>query len=261
MLKIEYVDIDSIKPYPSNAKLHPAEQIEQIKESIKEFGFNDPIAVDKDNEIIEGHGRYIACKELDIKEIPIIRLDNLTDEQKRAYMLIHNKLTMNTDFDIELLNEELENIFEIDMSKFDFVLDNIDYEELLSDNEEDLEKDYDEYSTKAERPQYNITGKDVKIEELIDEQKYNKLIDKIQKASITEEQKNFLIKAATRHYVFNYANIAEYYANQNKEMQELMEESAMVIIDINDAIKNGYIELSKDIEQLMKETGIDTYKE
>ena len=80
MLKIEYVDINSIKPYKNNAKLHPAEQIEQIKKSIQEFGFNDPIAIDKNNEIIEGHGRYIACKELDIKEVPIIRLNELTDE-------------------------------------------------------------------------------------------------------------------------------------------------------------------------------------
>jgi ParB-like chromosome segregation protein Spo0J len=121
-LQVEYVSIDEIKTYENNAKLHPAEQIEQIKESIKEFGFNDPIAIDKDNVIIEGHGRYIACKELGITEVPIIRLNELSDEQKRAYMLVHNKLTMNTDFDIELLNDELENIFDIDMSKFDFDL-------------------------------------------------------------------------------------------------------------------------------------------
>jgi ParB-like chromosome segregation protein Spo0J len=130
-LQVEYVSIDEIKTYENNAKLHPAEQIEQIKESIKEFGFNDPIAIDKDNVIIEGHGRYIACKELGINEVPIIRLNELSDEQKRAYMLVHNKLTMNTDFDIELLNDELENIFDIDMSKFDFEIDT-----LLDINEE-----------------------------------------------------------------------------------------------------------------------------
>ena len=125
-LKIEYINIDDIKTYPNNAKLHPAEQIEQIKKSIQEFGFNDPIAIDENNTIIEGHGRYIACKELDIKEVPIIRLDELNDEQKRAYMLVHNKLTMNTDFDIELLNDELENIVNIDMTQFDFELEELD---------------------------------------------------------------------------------------------------------------------------------------
>lgn len=84
MLKIEYVNIDEIKPYENNAKLHPAEQVEQIKQSIKEFGFNDPIAIDENNVIIEGHGRYIACKELGINEIPIIRLEGLDDEHKRV---------------------------------------------------------------------------------------------------------------------------------------------------------------------------------
>lgn len=120
MLKIEYVDINSIKPYENNAKEHPREQIEQIKKSIQEFGNNDPIAV-WNNEIVEGHGRYQALKELDIKEIPIIRLDNLTDEQRKAYILIHNKLTMNSDFDFDILNEELDNILDIDMEDFGFL--------------------------------------------------------------------------------------------------------------------------------------------
>lgn len=121
MLEIEYVDIDSIKRYKNNAKLHPREQIEQIKKSIQEFGNNDPIAV-WHNEIVEGHGRYDALKELGEKEIPIIRLDNLTDEQRKAYTLVHNKLTMNSDFDMETLNLELESIVDIDMTDFGFEL-------------------------------------------------------------------------------------------------------------------------------------------
>ena len=118
-LKVEYISIDDIKTYENNAKLHPAEQIEQIKKSIQEFGFNDPIAIDENNVIIEGHGRYIACTELGIKEVPIIRLEGLDEEHKKAYMLVHNKLTMNSDFDIELLSYELEDI-SIDMSDYGF---------------------------------------------------------------------------------------------------------------------------------------------
>ncbi|MBO7473123.1 MAG: ParB N-terminal domain-containing protein [Ruminococcus sp.] len=83
-LIIEYVSLDAIKPYERNAKLHPQEQIEQIKKSITDLGFNDPIAVWKNNEVIEGHGRLIAAKELGLEEVPVIRLDNLTDEQLRA---------------------------------------------------------------------------------------------------------------------------------------------------------------------------------
>ena len=134
-LKIEYVDIDSIKPYKNNAKLHPAEQIEQIKKSIEEFGMDDPIGIWKD-EIVEGHGRLIACKELGYTEVPIIRLDHLTDEERKAYTLAHNKLTMNSDFDFDILQEELDNFDTIDMSDFGFEEIDIEWDNIeeLSEN-------------------------------------------------------------------------------------------------------------------------------
>lgn len=139
-LKIEYIDKNELKAYANNAKIHTAEQIEQIKKSIEEFSFNDPIAVWKDNEIIEGHGRLMAALELDdITEVPIIRLDNLTDEQRRAYMLVHNKLTMNTDFDIELLGLELDDIIDIDMEQYGF-----DTNDIMSIYENGKEVEYKE---------------------------------------------------------------------------------------------------------------------
>ena len=121
-LEIEYINKGDLKPYANNAKLHPAEQIDQIKKSIKEFGMNDPIAVWGDNEIVEGHGRLLAIMEMrDIQDVPVIRLDNLTDEQRRAYALVHNKLTMNSDFDIDLLNTEMESLTGIDFEEYGFV--------------------------------------------------------------------------------------------------------------------------------------------
>ena len=134
-LKIEYVSIDSIKPYKNNAKLHPKEQIEQIKTSIEMFGMDDPIGIWKD-EIVEGHGRLIACKELGMTEVPIIRLDHLTDEERKAYTLAHNKLTMNSDFDIDILNQELAGFDTIDMTDFGFELnieDEADETEVIED--------------------------------------------------------------------------------------------------------------------------------
>jgi len=123
MLKIEYVKKEDLKPYANNAKIHTAEQVEQIKKSIEEFGFNDPVAVWHDNEVIEGHGRLMAVMDMDdITEVPIIRLDNLSDEERKAYMLVHNKLTMNTDFDDDLLDIELGDILNIDMTDFGFEL-------------------------------------------------------------------------------------------------------------------------------------------
>jgi len=125
-LKIEYLNKEELKPYEKNAKLHPAEQVEQIKNSIREFGFNDPIAIWHDNEIVEGHGRLLAVMEMpEIEKVPVIRLDNLTDEQRRAYTLVHNKLTMNTNFDFSVLELELDNI-ELNMEQFGFFNVNID---------------------------------------------------------------------------------------------------------------------------------------
>lgn len=125
-LKIEYLNKEDLRPYANNAKVHTAEQVEQIKNSIREFGFNDPIAIWHDNEIIEGHGRLLAAMEMEeLEQIPVIRLDDLSDEQRRAYMLVHNKLTMNTDFDFDLLNEELESILDIDMTEFGFSVEEL----------------------------------------------------------------------------------------------------------------------------------------
>lgn len=123
-LKIEYLPISELKAYVNNAKEHPAEQVEQIKKSILEFGMNDPIAVWKDNEIVEGHGRLLACAELGepYDVVPVIRLDHLSDEERKAYALVHNKLTMNSDFNMELLNMELEELKELDMEQFGFDL-------------------------------------------------------------------------------------------------------------------------------------------
>ena len=138
-LTIEYLPIGDLKAYERNAKLHPVEQIQQIKTSIQEFGFDDPVAVWNDNEIIEGHGRLIAAKELGYTEIPVIRLDSLTDEQRKAYMLVHNKLTMDTGFDLELLNIELGSINDIDMTEFGF-----EFEMFSDDSSKVVEDDYNE---------------------------------------------------------------------------------------------------------------------
>lgn len=120
MLTIEYMSIADLKPYAGNAKEHPKKQVEQIAESIKEFGFNDPIAIDENGTIIEGHGRVLAAGLLGMDTVPVIRLEGLTDEQKRAYTLVHNQLTMNSGFDIEQLQIELDSIVSIDMERFDF---------------------------------------------------------------------------------------------------------------------------------------------
>lgn len=142
-LKIEYIPISGIKQYKNNAKEHPNGQVEQIAKSIEQFGFNDPIAIDETDTIIEGHGRLLAVKKL-IKDgrswankdttkkgevlLPIIRLNHLDDQAKKAYILAHNKLTMNSGFDLEILNAELADITDFNMGDFGFTEKTVDEE-------------------------------------------------------------------------------------------------------------------------------------
>lgn len=122
-MKIELIPISDLKPYENNAKIHTKKQIDQIIKSIQDFGFNDPIAVDENNMIIEGHGRLLALQQMGWTEVECIRLDGLTDDQKRAYIHIHNQLTMNTGFDLDILEQELKTIEGIDMAFFGFDMD------------------------------------------------------------------------------------------------------------------------------------------
>ena len=121
-LKIEYANINDLKKYHKNAKKHPKEQVNRIANSIKEFGMCDPIGVwGKDNLIIEGHGRLMALKKLGYTEAPIIRLDHLSEEQRKAYTLAHNK-SAESEWDFEILSDELKSIVDIDMMDFGFDL-------------------------------------------------------------------------------------------------------------------------------------------
>lgn len=137
-LKIEYLPIDDLKPYDRNAKEHPQKQIDQIIESIKQFGMNDPIGIWGDqNLIVEGHGRLLALKQMGATEAPTIRLDHMNDEQRRAYTLAHNKITMNSGFNLEILNEELDSLG-IDMTDFGFSLEDMEQDEFEPINDEEL---------------------------------------------------------------------------------------------------------------------------
>lgn len=107
-MKIKNIKIDDLVCYENNAKLHDEAHIKQIAKSITDFGFNDPIAVDENNMIIEGHGRALAAKELGMETVPCITLTGLTDVQKKSYILAHNKLCLNTGFDPLLLTNELD---------------------------------------------------------------------------------------------------------------------------------------------------------
>ena len=127
-LKIEYVNINSIKPYKKNPRKNE-DAIPYVMESIKQFGFKNPVILDKDNVIVAGHTRIESAKRLGITEIPCIYADDLTDEQIRAFRLADNKVAEIAEWDIDLLDTELDDILNIDMSDFGFDLDFEDEEE------------------------------------------------------------------------------------------------------------------------------------
>lgn len=109
----------------------------------------------------------------------------------------------------------------------------------------------DLYTRKAKRPHYTPSADKPALEGLVDYEKYAKLMKHINESNVTDEEKQFLRFGASRHLAFNYSLIADYYAHAEPEMQRLMEESALVILDIDDAIANGYIKLTKELTDII----------
>jgi ParB-like chromosome segregation protein Spo0J len=120
-MKIINIPINDLKEYENNSRTHSEEQITQIVNSIKEFGFTNPILIDNKNLIIAGHGRLLAAKKLDLKEVPTIVLNNLSEEQKKAYIIADNQLAMNAGWDFEMLKNEIMTIADdIDLNLLGF---------------------------------------------------------------------------------------------------------------------------------------------
>lgn len=119
-METERLLLEELIPYEKNAKKHPQYHVDQIKRSIEQFGNIDPIAIDENNMILEGHGRYLALKALGVSEVPVIRIYHLSAEEKKAYILAHNQLTLSTGFDLPILEEELSDIASLDMTDFGF---------------------------------------------------------------------------------------------------------------------------------------------
>ncbi|MGN0748120.1 MAG: ParB/Srx family N-terminal domain-containing protein [Christensenellales bacterium] len=123
-LKIEYIEIEKLNHYDNNSKIHTKEQIEHIANSIKEFGFNDPLGIaGEDNIVLEGNGRVEAAKLLDMKKLPCVRLDHLTKEEQQAYVIAHNSLNLETGFDDGILFQELKRLQEFDFTDFGIDVD------------------------------------------------------------------------------------------------------------------------------------------
>jgi len=247
--KIEHWTIDKLVPYARNARTHSPAQIDQIAASIAEFGFTNPILVGSDGVIIAGHGRLEAARKLGMQTVPVIVLDHLTPTQRRALVIADNRIAENAGWDEEMLSLELAELQELD---FDLELTGFSDEEIDAFLSSDFDVEHEsKYTSKIDAPLYQPTGKCPPVSALCDLTKYNELIAQIHKYdSLAPEVKEFLLHAATRHIRFDYEKIAEFYAHADEDVQQLMEESALVIIDFDKAIAGGYVKLTDAIAKI-----------
>ena len=268
------VRLEDLKPYAKNSRTHNSEQIKQIMDSIREFGFTNPLLVNGDMEIIAGHGRLEAVKQLNrtsekpIEFLPCMVIEGLSEAQHKALVIADNRIALNAGWDYDTLQSELEDLdsmgFDMDLLGFDKnELDNIlaglggleidsDLEELEAHSGGSGGGELDStYTHKIVTPIYEIKGDKPSLSECVDSSKVESLIQKIEASKVSEAEKSFLRKTAYRFMDYHFANIAELYAHSGREMQELMEELALVIIDYDKAIELGYVKLCERIEGLV----------
>ena len=248
--KIEQRLVADLIPYAANSRTHSDAQVAQIAASIKEFGWTNPILVSGDNSIIAGHGRLLAARKLGMDEVPAIVLDHLSKAQQRALVIADNQLALNAGWDMKMLKAEIE---DLDLENFNLEILGFDesfLDELLetapSGNADNP------YTAKISTPVYEPKGDKPLVKELYDDAKSLSLIAAIKKSNLDEAEKHFLMSAAARHIVFDYAKIANFYAHSSVECQELMENSALVIIDFDKAIENGFVKLTDEINDMFQ---------
>jgi hypothetical protein len=240
---IKNLSPDDLIPYARNAKKHSPEQVAAIAASIKEFGFNAPVLIAADKTIVAGHGRVLAAQKLGLKEVPCLVLDHLTETQRRAYVLADNRLgEIGGGWDAEMLKLEVEDLGEA-LDGLGFSAEEL--EELGAD--QDKPELSEQYTHKVDAPVYEPKGEKPPLVQLFNSARADDLLSKIEASKVPEDIKRFLKTAASRHIVFDYEKIAEFYCHSDKETQALMEDSALVIIDFKKALQLGYVKLKEEI--------------
>ena len=234
-MKTELVPIDQVKLSPDNPRVIKSSKFYKLVKSIEEFPEMlkiRPIVVDEDMIVLGGNMRLRACLEAGLKEVHIVRASEFSDEQKSEFVIKDNSSFGEWDWEILANKWDVEKLDEWGLD-----LPSMKHTE-------------EAYSTKVESPIYDTKVVKPSASDLCDLNKYNALIERIEKSDILEADKRFLMYAAMRHIKFNYSKIADYYAHSEKGVQELMEESALVIIDYDKAIENGFVQLFNTFDEL-----------
>lgn len=227
-------DITALKEWDKNPRIITRESYKKLKQAIIERGFHDILKIDENNNVLSGNQRLKILKELGYTEIECKVADRvLTEEEKKKVSLESN--IQSGDWDIDMLEDDfLEEI------------DDLELDDLIPSNES-LTEENKLYTGKVVVPTYEPKNEKPPIDELVDCSKGVELLEYIDNANIPNDVKDFLKIACTRHYVFDYSKIADFYANSEKEIQEIMERLALVIIDYDKAIEYGFVDFVNNI--------------
>tara|TARA_R100000734_G_scaffold12493_1_gene9252 strand:+ start:10343 stop:10861 length:519 start_codon:yes stop_codon:yes gene_type:complete len=138
------VELSKLVPYEKNSRTHTQEQIEQIASSIQEFGFTNPVLIDENNSVLAGHGRVKAAELLELNDVPTLKVTGLSDKQKRAYVIADNKLALNATWNDDILQTELQDLFNSDFDLSILGLNENEINSFLGDSLNDIsdEKDF-----------------------------------------------------------------------------------------------------------------------
>lgn len=277
-MKIELLPLSKIKENEANPRRITKDKFARLVDSLISFPAMlsiRPIVVDDSLTVLGGNMRYRALlhisqmpfdeikkhtkgnkfnesqwhKFLDKPTCPVIKASDLTDEEKQRFIIEDNIPFGEWDWD-KLANEWEETDLEA------WGLDVWKPEGEKGKDENEQEKG-NIYTSKVESPQYEPRGEKPPLSSVFDRQKYDQLIERIDKSGVPEDEKVFLRLAAARHIVFNYEKIADYYAHADKETQVLFEDSALVIIDFDSAIEKGYVVLLDKMNEQCKEDSTD----
>jgi ParB-like chromosome segregation protein Spo0J len=247
------VSTQSLVPYARNARVHSDEQVARIMGSIREWGFTQPILRDETGLVVAGHGRLLAAQRMGLETVPVVTARGWSEAKRRAYTIADNAIALKSEWNEDLLSVELSDLADMGVELDALGFDGDELESLLDGNglpgDADAEDD-STYSRKIEAPIYEIKGDKPELESLIDTTKTDELIRAIDAADIPDDVAAFLRHAAQRHTVLHFGRIAEYYAHAPAEIQDLMEQSALVIIDFDKAIEGGFVTLTERIQAL-----------
>ena len=242
----ERVELSALRENPDNPQTVTEEEFGKLRDSMRRIhGFlrTRPLLVEEDGTIKCGNKRFRALVRNGVKVVPadyVRRLSDYTPEEVREFILQDNLQRGDWDVDKLLAQYSADELKALGGG----------FDELIAEFAAKGAESEFEYSSKIEAPQYNITGDNPELEELYDTEKADALAKEIDEADVPKKVKAFLKVAAMRHVVFNFRNIAEYYAHADAKVQRLMEKSALVIIDFEDAIRNGFVVVSERMAAL-----------